>query len=154
MRIYSKLFTPIRIQIFWLLFIFSFIDFRWLKLDITSWFPLFDREIFISITEKMIYLLISIGAFTATFFTIVIEIIKNKLKAEHVTVIWSNLVKYTVYPFVVAIFFSTALFLRDIGVYDHLLLSTFLLFVYLTINAFYTTIRMAEILINETWQSD
>ncbi len=99
-RIYSKLFTPIRIQIFWLLVVFCFIDIIWIKFDITSWFPLFDKEIFISVAEKMIYLLLSIGAFTATFFTIVIEIIKNKLEAQNVTVIWSNLVKYTVYPFV------------------------------------------------------
>ena len=102
----------------------------------------------------MIYLLLPIGAFTATFFTIVIEIIKNKLEAQNVTVIWSNLIKYTVYPFIVAVFIGVALFLRDIGIYNHMPLSIFLLFTYLTINSFYTTIKMAEILVNETWQPE
>ena len=153
-RIYNNLFTPIRVQTFWLIVIFCFVDIFWLRLDITSWFPFFDQEIFISITKKMIYLLLPIGAFTATFFTIVIEIIKNKLEAQNVTVIWSNLIKYTVYPFIVAVFIGVALFLRDIGIYNHMPLSIFLLFTYLTINSFYTTIKMAEILVNETWQPE
>src|SRR3989338_4574724 len=88
------------------------------------------------------------------FITIAIEIIKTKPEARSVTAIWSNLVKYASYPFVVAMIIGSVLVMRDVGVYNHISSSIFLLFVYLTINSFYTTIRAAEILVNEAWQPE
>lgn len=102
----------------------------------------------------MIYLLLSIGAFTAAFITIGIEIIKTKREAQNVTYIWSNLVKYAIYPFVVAMLIGVVLFLKDAGVNGSASFSLFLLFVYLTINSFYTTIKAAENLVNEAWPSE
>lgn len=153
-RIYTKLFTPIRVAIFWLLLAFIVIDFFWLKLDVSRWLPLWNLELFNSIAVKMIYLLLAIGSFTATFFTIGIEIIKDKSEARSVTYIWSNLVKYASYPFIVAGIIGATLFLRDSGVYNYLPFSIFLLFIYLTINSFYTIIKVGEILVNEAWHPE
>jgi len=152
-RIY-KLFTEVRKSLFWFLVIFCIISPLWLNLDISDWFPLWSQEILTLIAVKMIYLLLSIGAFTAAFITIAIEIIKTKPEARSVTAIWSNLVKYASYPFVVAMIIGSVLVMRDVGVYNHISSSIFLLFVYLTINSFYTTIRAAEILVNEAWQPE
>ncbi len=148
-RIYTELFTRARVPIFFGLLIFCCIDFVCLKLDTMQWLPLWNQSLFTSIATKMIYLLLSVGGFTAAFFTLCIEIIKTKLEAKEITYLWSNLIKYTSYPFVVAMLISVTLFLEAAGVYNHLYFSTFLLFVYLTINSFYTTIKMAEILVNE-----
>ena len=150
-RIY-KLFTYIRVPIFWLLLLFWIIDLFYFGLDTNSWLPLWSSEIFSSMAIKMIYLLLSVGAFTAAFITIGIELIKNKREAQTVTSIWANLVKYAIYPFVVAMFIGVVLFLKEAGVYDLTSFSLFLLFVYLTINSVYTTIRAGENLVNEAFQ--
>lgn len=152
-RIY-KLFTVVRKPLFWLLVIFCIISPMWLNFDISDWFPLWNQEILASMAIKMIYLLLSIGAFTAAFFTISIEIIKTKPEAKNVTSIWSNFVKYASYPFVAAMFIGIVLFLKNVGVYNGISFPIFLLFAYLTINSFYTTIRVAEILVNEAWQPE
>lgn len=102
----------------------------------------------------MIYLLLAIGSFTASFFTIGIELIKEKSEARSVTYLWSNLFKYGAYPFIVAVIIGTTLFLRDVGLYEYTPFSIFLLFVFLTVNSFYTVIKIAEILINESWHPD
>lgn len=153
-RIYTKLFTPVRVVIFWLLLVFCIADFVWLKLDFSRWLPLWNSEIFHSIAVKMIYLLLAVGSFTATFFTIGIEIIKDKSEARSVTYLWSNLFKYASYPFIVAAIIGTTLFLRNVGIYDYIPFSIFLLFLFLTANSFYTVIKIAEILINEAWHPE
>lgn len=145
-RIY-KAFTYIRIPTFWILLFFWVIDFLYLKMGFNFW----RGEIFISILIKMIYFLISIGAFTAAFITIAIEIIKSKTEPKDVAMIWSNLVKYTIYPFVVAGLISVVIFLKNINIYNSPSFSLFILFTYLTLNTIYTTIKIAEILINEAW---
>lgn len=80
-RIYQKIFTPVRVIIFWLLFFFYIIDALWFKIDATKWFPFWNSEVFTSVTTKMIYLLISIGAFATAFYAIEIDIIKRKNKS-------------------------------------------------------------------------
>ncbi len=149
-----KLFTYIRVPIFWLLFLFFIIDIFWLKMDFTIWFPFWSPALFTSLSINMIYLLLSIGAFTAAFITIGVEIIKTKPEAQSVTHIWSNLVKYAIYPFVIAMLIGFILFLRKVGVNLPAHFSIFILFVYLTINSFYTTIRAGENLVNEAWYSE
>jgi len=152
-RIY-RLFTYIRVPIFWLLLLFWIIDFFFFSLDTNSWLPLWSSEIFSSIEIKMVYLLISVGAFTAAFITIGIELIKSKREAQTVTSIWSNLVKYAIYPFVVAMLIGVVLFLKEAGVYDSTSFSLFLLFAYLTMNSVYTTIKAGENLVNEAFQEN
>ena len=155
-RIYTKLFTPIRVVIFWLLVAFCFGDIFWLNLDFTRWLPFWNQGLFDSIIIKMIYLLLSVGAFTATFFTILIEIVKTKknLTAPNIKYLWSKLFKYTSYPFVVAVLIGTVIFFRDAGLYQNIPFPIFLLFVFLTINSFYTTTKMAEILVTESWSQE
>ena len=155
-RIYNYIFTPIRVEIFLFLLAFWIIDFVWLKLDFTRWLPFWNQGLFDSIIIKMIYLLLSVGAFTATFFTILIEIVKTKknLTAPNITYLWSNLFKYTSYPFVVAVVIGTVIFFRDAGLYQNIPFPIFLLFVFLTINSFYTTTKMAGILVNESWSQE
>ena len=152
-RIY-RLFTYIRVPIFCLLLLFWIIDFFFFSLDTNSWLPLWSSEIFSSIEIKMVYLLISVGAFTAAFITIGIELIKSKREAQTVTSIWSNLVKYAIYPFVVAMLIGVVLFLKEAGVYDLTSFSLFLLFAYLTMNSVYTTIKAGENLVNEAFQEN
>ena len=152
-RVY-KLFTYIRVPIFWLLLVLWVSDLLYLNLDTNLLIPLWNSEIFSSIAIKMIYLLLSIGAFTAAFITIGIELIKTKHEAKTVTVIWSNLVKYAIYPFIVAMFIGVILFLKEVEVYDATCFSLFLLLAYLTINSIYTTIRAAENLVNEAFQEN
>lgn len=150
-RIYNYIFTPIRVEMFLLLFVFSIVDLVWLRLDFTKWFPFWNQELLNSIAVKMVYLLLAIGSFTATFFTICIEIVKTKHKAVDVTYLWSNLVKYTVYPFVAALIIGAAIFFRNAGLYQIISFPVFLLFAFLTLNSFYTTIRMAQILVEGSW---
>lgn len=152
-RIY-KLFTYIRVPIFWLLLVLWVSDLFYFDLDTNLLLPLWDSEFFSSMAIKMIYLLLSVGAFTAAFITIGIELIKTKREAKIVTAIWSNLVKYAIYPFVAAMFIGVILFLKKVGVYDATSFSLFLLFVYLTINSVYTTIRAGENLVNEAFQEE
>lgn len=150
-RIYNYIFTPIRVEMFLLLLVFCIIDLVWLKLNFTQWLPFWNQELFDLIAVRMIYLLLSIGAFTATFFTICIEIIKTKREAKNVTYLWSNLFKYASYPFVAAVIIGAILFFKDVGLYQSISFPIFLMFAFLTVNSFYTTIRMAEILVNESW---
>ena len=152
-RIY-KLFTYIRVPIFWLLLVLWVSDLLYFDLEVNLQLPFWDSEIFNSMAIKMIYLLLSVGAFTAAFITIGIELIKTKREAKTVTAIWSNLVKYAIYPFVVATFIGVILFLKKVGVYDTTSFSLFLLFAYLTINSVYTTIRAGENLVNEAFQDN
>ncbi len=102
----------------------------------------------------MIYLLLAVGSFTASFFTIGIELIKEKSEARSVTYLWSNLFKYGAYPFIIAATIGATLFFRAVGVYNDIPFSIFLLFVFLTVNSFYTVIKIAEILINESWHPE
>jgi len=153
-RIYNYIFTPIRVEMFLLLFAFSIIDLVWLRVDFTKWFPFWNQELFSSIAIRMVYLLLAIGSFTATFFTICIEIIKTKHEAVDVTYLWSNLVKYTVYPFVAALIIGAAIFFRSAGLYQSISFPIFLLFAYLTLNSFYTTIRMAQIIVESSWSQN
>ncbi|GEM_PF-2789727 len=155
-RFYNYIFTPVRVEIFLILFAFWIIDAVWLKMDITQWLPFWSQELFDLIIVKMIYLLLSVGVFTATFFTILIEIIKTKknLTAQNITYLWSNLFKYTSYPFVAAVVIGAVMFFRDAGLYQNISFSVFLLFVFLTLNSFYTTTKMAEILVNESWTQE
>src|SRR3989344_9501778 len=88
-RIY-KLFTYIRVPIFWLLLILWVSDLLYSKVDTNLWVSLWNSEMFDSMVTKMIYLLLSVGAFTAAFITIGIELIKAKHEAKLVTAIWSN----------------------------------------------------------------
>ena len=143
-------------EIFLLLLVFWIIDSVWFKLDVTRWLPFWNQGLFDSIIIKMIYLLLSVGAFTATFFTILIEIIKTKknLTPKNITYLWSNLFKYTSYPFVAAVVIGVVIFLRDSGLYQSIPFPVFLLFVFLTLNSFYTTTKMAEILVNESWSQE
>lgn len=150
-RIYNYIFTPVRVEVFVLLLLFCVADLFWLKLNFTQWLPFWNQELFSSITVKMIYLLLAIGSFTATLFTICIEIIKTKHEAVDVTYLWSNLVKYTVYPFATALIIAAVIFFRNVGLYQNLSFPVFLLFAFLTLNSFYTTIRMAQILVEGSW---
>ncbi|KKU86341.1 MAG: hypothetical protein UY15_C0011G0005 [Parcubacteria group bacterium GW2011_GWA2_47_9] len=153
-RIYNYIFTPIRVEMFLLLLAFCIVDFIWLKLDFTKWFTLWNQELLNSIAVKMVYLLLAIGSFTATFFTICIEIIKTKHEAVDVTYLWSNLVKYTVYPFVVVLIIGAAIFFRHAGLNQNISFPVFLLFAFLTLNSFYTTIKMAQILVEGSWSQE
>lgn len=153
-QIYNKL-TEVRVIAFLLLVALYVIDGFFIKPDfIPYWFRDWGPEIFTAVTTKMLYLLLSIGVFTATFFPIVIKIVRKKKEAEVVTRIWANLVKYTIYPFAAAIVIWTALFLLDVGVSIPALFSLFLLFIFLTVNSFYTTIRMAQILVDESYTDE
>lgn len=153
-QIYKKL-TEVRVLTFWLLVIFYVIDSLFIKPDFISyWFPNWRLEIFTQIATKMLYSLLAVGVFTATFFTIVIKTIKTKKDPATITGVWTNLVKYTIYPFAASIVVGTALFLVKVGVNIPALFSLFLLFIFLTINSFYTTIKMAEILVSENYTEE
>lgn len=148
LRIYER-FTEVRVLIFWLLITLYIIDLAFVKADfIPFWFTKWNLEIFTGIATKMAYLLLSIGAFTAAFFTITIGIIKKKKEEQVVKVIWANLVKYAIYPFIAAALIGVVLFLLKAGLNVSASFLLFLLFVFLTINSFYTTIKIAEHLAN------
>ncbi len=153
-KIYTKLFTPIRVPIFLFFLFFCLVDLFWIKFNITLLLPYWSQEIFNSLTTKMIYLLLSLGALASVFLTISIDIIRKKSNHREATAIFSNLVKYITYPFFIVIIIEVILFLRDAGLYKNILFSVFLFFVYLTISSFYTTIRMAQILVDEAFGLD
>lgn len=126
-RIYEKL-TEVRVLIFWLLVLLYIIDSLFIKPDLMPyWFSNWGPEIFTGIATKMLYLLLTIGVFTATFFTIVIETIRNKNNSTTVTGIWTNLVEYTIYPFAASIIIGMALFFIKIGVNIPALFFSFLI---------------------------
>lgn len=147
--IYSFL-TNIRGFVFYLLALFFVIAFF---VDFEFSYPFhFGIDTFQEWSTKMMYLLFAIGAFnTTTFFKTVNEVVQRKQEARQVTTIWTNLVKYTLYPFGAGIVIASILFLGNIGQNINALFPLFLLFVFLTINSFYTTIRMAQILIDENY---
>lgn len=147
-RLYTKIFTLIRVPTFWILAVITIVDMLWLKIDVVQWLPLWSADIFHALSTKLIYLLLSIGAFSAAFYTIGIEIIKRTTTAGDVTFIFANLVKYATYPFIVAGVIGGCLFLAKVGIVIPQSMVLFVLFVYLTLNAFYTTIKIAEHLVN------
>ncbi len=83
-----------------------------------------------------------------------IDTIRKAENSVKVTDIWVNLIKYTTYPFAAAGIIGVALFLLDVGVDIPGLFSLFLLFVFLTMNSFYTTIKIAEKLVNHNYEED
>jgi hypothetical protein len=147
-------FTSIRVPIFWILLLFWVIDIFCSRLDTNSWLPAWSSEKLGSIAARIIYFLLSIGAFTAAFITIGIELIKKSESTQKITAIFSNIVKYAIYPFVVAAFIGLILFLDEVNIYDANSFSFFLLTVFLVINSIYTTIRAAENLVHKASQED
>jgi len=147
--IYNHVLTPVRGLIFYVIILFFTAS---LFIDLRFTYPVnFGPDIFRYWSIKMMYLLFAMGAFTASFFTIVIKTIKMKQETWKVTSIWANLVKYTLYHFATAIVIAVVLFLMDIGKAIPELFPLFLLFVFLTMNSLYVIIRMAEILVNENY---
>lgn len=149
-----RLFTRVRVLIFLLLVLLYAVDAISSKVNIAPSKFLLEGPEATSMVTKMIYLLLSIGAFTAAFITIAIGIIKKKHEAKTVTNIWSNLVKYATYPFFASMLMVAVLFLKDIRIDIPAPFPLFLLFVYLTINSIYTTVRLGEILVNEAFGID
>jgi len=147
LRFYRR-FTEIRIFAFWLIFIFYIIDALIVGPDFVPLAIKWNLENFTEFSTIMLYFLLSIGTFTAGFFSITISIIKSKDEALSARALWANSVKYTIYPFCAALLIVIVLFLIKMGLTISASFSLFLFFSFLAVNSFYTTIKIAEHLVN------
>ena len=149
-KVYS-FFTLFRKQMFYVLVISIFIS-----IFCTAHFQLIGADFFFLKLNKMVEFLIAIGAITAAYVAISIEIIRKQMKSKDVTRIWGNLAKNIIYPFAVALFIEVILFFEKTYFFVIRNESFFLIFIFslfLTINSVFTLLDAIEGLINEEWRT-
>lgn len=155
-RVYSVL-TRIRVITFLILVVIyftSFVIIVFLKSGINTpdWLNNWGIDDFTLVSSQLVKFLFGVLGLGGILFPITIGIVQTKISAQEVTSLWTNLVKYVlVYPFSVIVFIQIILFVVSQGVNIPALFILFLIIVFLTLNAFYATIRMGEILINQAF---
>jgi len=142
LRIYHA-FTYIRVVLFYILIVFYLLNVFWWD-DVWLDIP-WTQDDLVFVAKHGIYILLAVGALTATWFAIVIEVIKKSNRAAGQ---WANIVKYVAYPVITAVIISSIPLLHKLDVTIPAPLPLSLLIAYLIFNSLFTAIKEAENIAN------
>lgn len=147
LRLYHA-FTYVRVVLFYILLVLYLLNALWG--DVWANIP-WTQDDLVFVASRGIYILLAVGALTATWFAIVIEIIKKSNRAAGQ---WANIVKYVVYPVITAVIISYVPLLHKFGIIIPAPLSLSLLIAYLIFNSLFTTVKEAENIANGVYGTE